>query len=216
MTAQLSRIVYRIGSPENDQYHFTDQKDHADIAKNNGYEVDEYVLAGMNSEPVAWVARDDLTDKAIISTPAYRSLEDAEERTVFDLAPLYAAPPAPVTVPDVLEQLRSIVADHRALPRRKELISGQRYSYVLLEEVEAIVDNDCRAAMLKAGPVTAATVPAGWKLVPVEPTAEMISSGITAHYERSQIQIHDRPAPGPMECGYLAMLAASPAAPEQE
>ncbi|WP_247607246.1 hypothetical protein [Enterobacter hormaechei] len=53
-------------------------------------------------------------------------------------------------------------------------------------------------------------IPDGWVLVPVEPTAEMISSGITAHYERSQIQIHDRPAPGPMECAYVAMLAAAP------
>lgn len=53
-------------------------------------------------------------------------------------------------------------------------------------------------------------IPDGWKLVPVEPTAEMISSGIAAHYERSQIQIHDRPAPGPMECAYVAMLAAAP------
>ncbi|CZZ81426.1 Uncharacterised protein [Enterobacter hormaechei] len=50
----------------------------------------------------------------------------------------------------------------------------------------------------------------GWVLVPVEPTAEMISSGITAHYDRNQIQIHDRPAPGPMECAYVAMLAAAP------
>lgn len=53
-------------------------------------------------------------------------------------------------------------------------------------------------------------IPDGWVLVPVEPTAEMISSGIAAHYERSQIQIHDRPAPGPMECAYVAMLAAAP------
>ncbi|HCN5322503.1 TPA: hypothetical protein N6X42_002900 [Escherichia coli] len=53
-------------------------------------------------------------------------------------------------------------------------------------------------------------IPDGWALVPVEPTAEMISSGIAAHYERSNIQIHDRPAPGPMECAYVAMLAAAP------
>ncbi|WP_261588925.1 hypothetical protein [Escherichia coli] len=50
----------------------------------------------------------------------------------------------------------------------------------------------------------------GWVAVPILPTTEMIYSGITAHYERSQIQIHDRPAPGPMECAYMAMLAAAP------
>lgn len=55
--------------------------------------------------------------------------------------------PEPV-VREVLEHLRSIVADPRLLPRRKEWISGQQYSYVLLEEVEAIVEHACRAAML--------------------------------------------------------------------
>ncbi|ELH1937234.1 hypothetical protein RPH50_001941 [Salmonella enterica] len=61
---------------------------------------------------------------------------------------LYTTPPAPV-VPDVLERLRIIVSDPRALPRRKEWISGQQYSYVLLENVEAMVEEACRAAMLK-------------------------------------------------------------------
>ncbi|EGO8937019.1 DUF551 domain-containing protein [Escherichia coli] len=41
-----------------------------------------------------------------------------------------------------------MVADPRALPRRKEWVSGQQYSYVLLENVEAMVDEACRAAML--------------------------------------------------------------------
>ncbi|MDT7342871.1 hypothetical protein [Citrobacter freundii] len=53
-------------------------------------------------------------------------------------------------------------------------------------------------------------IPDGWVIVPAEPTAEMLQSGISAHYERNQIQIHDRPAPGPMECAYVAMLAAAP------
>ncbi len=70
---------------------------------------------------------------------------------------LESAPPAPVSVPDVLKRLRSLVADQRALPRRKEWISGQQYSYVLLENVEAMVDEACRAAMLQgAEPVTTA------------------------------------------------------------
>lgn len=58
--------------------------------------------------------------------------------------------PAPV-VPEELGRLRSIVADPKRLPRRKEWVSGQQYSYVLLEEVEAIVDEACRAAMLNGG-----------------------------------------------------------------
>lgn len=61
---------------------------------------------------------------------------------------LYTAPPAPA-VPAVLERLRAIVADPRALPRRKEWVSGQQYSYVLLENVEAMVNEACRDAMLE-------------------------------------------------------------------
>ncbi len=61
---------------------------------------------------------------------------------------LYTATPAPA-VPAVLERLRAIVADPRALPRRKEWVSGQQYSYVLLENVEAMVDEACHAAMLQ-------------------------------------------------------------------
>lgn len=53
-------------------------------------------------------------------------------------------------------------------------------------------------------------VPDGWRLAPEQATPEMLQAGIAAHYERSQAQIHDRPAPGPMECAYDAMLAAAP------
>ncbi|EJY3720859.1 hypothetical protein OGB43_005166, partial [Salmonella enterica] len=63
--------------------------------------------------------------------------------------PVYTAPPA-LVVPEVLERLRSIVTDPRALPRRKEWVSGQQYSYVLLENVEAMVEEACRAAMLQS------------------------------------------------------------------
>ncbi|VTT30636.1 Eaa1 [Klebsiella pneumoniae] len=59
-------------------------------------------------------------------------------------------------------------------------------------------------------PGNSPAIPDGYVMAPKVPTDEMISSGIAAHYERSQIQIHDRPAPGPMECAYVAMLAAAP------
>ncbi|HDU1553241.1 TPA: DUF551 domain-containing protein [Klebsiella pneumoniae] len=64
----------------------------------------------------------------------------------------------------------------------------------------------------KAEPIigNSPVIPDGYVMAPKVPTDEMISSGIAAHYERSQIQIHDRPAPGPMECAYVAMLAAAP------
>ena len=106
--------------------------------------------------------------------------------------PLYAAP-QPVAVPDEIDLNDPALDTHR-----KWMAEGW---------------NRCRAAMLQPSS-GALQLPDRWKLVPVEPTAEMISSGIAAHYERSQIQIHDRPAPGPMECAYVAMLAAAPVNPE--
>ncbi|WP_233423215.1 MULTISPECIES: DUF551 domain-containing protein [Klebsiella pneumoniae complex] len=112
-------------------------------------------------EPIAWL-NDAYLARGVVDGEA--GSEDAGPGYI----PVYreAGPqPAPV-VPVGLEHLRSIVADPRLLPRRKEWIGGQQYSYVLLEEVEAIVDEACRAAMLAAAPQSPgsepATVPGKW------------------------------------------------------
>lgn len=52
-------------------------------------------LASLEAEAVAFVMADDLKDSSIISTPAYRDLGEAMERTVGDMVALYTAPPAP-------------------------------------------------------------------------------------------------------------------------
>lgn len=59
-------------------------------------------LASLEAEAVAYVMADDLKDSSIISTPAYRDLGEAMERTVGDVVALFTAPPAPVAVPDGL------------------------------------------------------------------------------------------------------------------
>ncbi|EJH6417269.1 TPA: hypothetical protein HNX65_23935 [Escherichia coli] len=96
-------------------------------------------LASLEAEPVAWM-RDDADGREYNARNEFSGGGKG--------VPLYRVPPAPV-VPAVLERLRSIVTDPRALTRRKEWVSGQQYSYVLLEDVEAMVDEACRAAMLK-------------------------------------------------------------------
>ncbi|ENB5222404.1 hypothetical protein ABH130_004952 [Escherichia coli] len=96
-------------------------------------------LASLEAEPVAWM-RDDADGREYNARNEFSGGGKG--------VPLYRVPPAPV-VPAVLERLRTIVADPRALPRRKEWVSGQQYSYVLLENVEAMVDEACRAAMLQ-------------------------------------------------------------------
>ncbi|HAV2293173.1 hypothetical protein [Enterobacter cloacae] len=70
-------------------------------------------LASLEAEPVAYVMADDLKDSSIISTPAYRDLGEAMERTVGDVVALFTAPPAPVSVmdEDLLHMAASAIED---------------------------------------------------------------------------------------------------------
>lgn len=103
-------------------------------------------LAAMDSEPVAENIRiADALEGLLWPNMAIGNKAVIQE--AIEALRAYHAHP----VPAGLEYLRSIVADPRLLPRRKEWIGGQQYSYVLLEEVEAMVDEACRAAMLHAG-----------------------------------------------------------------
>ena len=82
-------------------------------------------------------------------------LDEAEQELIVTINKYASQLAVEPVVPAVLERLRTIVADPRALPRRKEWVSGQQYSYVLLENVEAMVDEACHAAMLhSAEPVS--------------------------------------------------------------
>lgn len=139
------------------------------------------LLAGMDSEPVAYTDEEELNfvnDMACMWTKGMGINE----------VPLYRhAPPAPVAVPDEMT------------PKQASRTYGG--------EVCGYLDgwNACRAAMLKAGPVTAARVPDGWKLVPVEPTKDMLRAGqsVVGFWLNT------------VHC-YSKMIAAAPAAPEQE
>ncbi|UOH49842.1 hypothetical protein MT488_14650 [Enterobacter ludwigii] len=151
-------------------------------------------LASIEAEPVAF--RSKLKSPAAIGSERW-DYTDHRQPDAFELENcvierLYTAPPAPVAVPDAM--------------------TPKQASRAYCGEVRGYRDgwNACRAVMLQGADGNSPVIPDGWVMVPVEPTAEMLQSGISAHYERSQIQIHDRPAPGPMECAYVAMLAAAP------
>lgn len=129
----------------------------------------ELALVAMDSEPVA--VTDDELNAALqlhrLKVDGHSQLSDAF-RAGFRYS-RRTTPQQPVAQ-EALEHLRSIVADPRLLPRRKEWIGGQQYSYVLLEEVEAMVDEACRAAMLQGG--NSPVIPEGWQ-VEAEKLAEM-------------------------------------------
>lgn len=69
--------------------------------------------------------------------------------------------------------------------------------------------NACRAAMLKAEPVSQPyKLPDGWKLVPVEPTAEMREA-----YHQAQAEYEDEDGLWSPDHQWQAMLAAAPQEP---
>lgn len=116
------------------------------LTRGEQMELARIALASLEAEAVAWTDDEELRDvKQYGFGEIFQCPPDkyADPRRVISL---YREPPA---VPAVLERLRAIVSDPRALPRRKEWVSGQQYSYVLLENVEAMVDEACRAAMLQ-------------------------------------------------------------------
>lgn len=175
----------------------------AQIAAGGGFNFDEIAvlariaLASLEAEAVCVIDQSNLD---YLKSGSDADVWPASRTEMGDVLLYRAAPPAPISVPVALNRLRSIVADPRALPRRKEWISGQQYSYVLLENVEAMVDDACRAAMpqelqksagvsnncrsnenvqgLQAG--NSPGIPDGWKLVPVEPTANQWAAGMQA------------------------------------
>lgn len=95
-------------------------------------------LAGMNSEPVAYFYPGYETEWQGVALA-----EELDDEQKARCIPLYAAPPAPVAVPDEMYWQDAPV---EGSTRAAAYATGW---------------NACRAAMLKAGPVTAATVPDG-------------------------------------------------------
>ena len=118
-------------------------------------ELARIALASLEAEAVAYVMADDLKDSSIISTPAYRDLGEAMERTVGDVVALFTAPPAPVSVPDDV-----MAAMHKVARIRIDLndFDGDKRGILdcLGDAEEALIEVvNRRAAMLQgAEPVT--------------------------------------------------------------
>ncbi|WP_458763613.1 Lar family restriction alleviation protein [Cupriavidus basilensis] len=80
--------------------------------------------------------------------------------------------------------------------------------------------DDCRPSLRekwnRRAPAEAG-VPAGWKLVPVEPTEGMVDAAIRERGDLSDIAAGRKPYPAiETRMAYRAMLAAAPAAPKAE
>ncbi|MFX2602942.1 hypothetical protein [Enterobacter asburiae] len=90
--------------------------------------------------------------------------------------PLFTAPPAPVSVPD--EDLL-----HMAASAIEDLLSNKdRSGAGVWADVPARLR---RAAMLQGAAGNSPVIPDGWKLVPVEPTEDMIVNGFESEPDES-------------------------------
>ena len=165
--------------------------------------------APIEAEPVAYMWDSDRKD---VDAPGYYRpehkifAESSVKRYGGKVVALYAAPPAPVSVPD--EMAATFIA---AIENEQDRLFGQDYLMdskdcidVIREEVTRIKAS--RGAMLQGADGNCPVIPDGWKLVPVEPTSEMQSAAAGA------IRFDTTPI-NKLWTGnavYKAMLAAAP------
>ena len=146
-------------------------------------------LASLEAEPVAY----------IFKHPAGRlfwALTDESNKGQSDVMPVYTTPPEPASVPD--EDLL-----HMAASAIEDLLSNKdRYCAGVWADIPAKLR---RAAMLQGADGNSPVIPDGWKLVPIDPTKDMLRAGqsVVGFWLNT------------VHC-YSKMLAAAPAAPQQE
>ncbi|MEP8848049.1 hypothetical protein ABKV87_22610 [Enterobacter hormaechei] len=149
-------------------------------------------LASLEAEPVAWAHRLINKRNGVVHPWVYGSAEACpSEGDIFNIEvmPLYTVPPAPVSVPDAMEMDDDFDS--------------------AFEHGKAVGWNAYRAAMLQSfgnsEQLNSPVIPDGWKLVPIDPTKDMLRAGqsVVGFWLNT------------VHC-YSKMLAAAPAAPQQE
>ncbi|MGR7031558.1 hypothetical protein ACU632_17155 [Klebsiella aerogenes] len=151
----------------------------------------EFALAAMDSEPVAWTEKCEITNMQATGLYLRGFPDNSHGRDI----PLYRhAHPAPVALKD--HQMRELVNQLR------DTAIQYHGTQQLREQIARVI----RAAMLQAEPVTTANklgnspvIPDGYVMVPKEPTESMINAWLS---EVANWRGHI--------AGYKAMLAAAP------
>ena len=191
-------------------------------------------LASLEAEPVAWAHRLINKRNGVVHPWVYGSAEACpSEGDIFNIEvmPLYTAPPAPVSVPAAME----IDDDFDSAFEHGKAVGWNAYRAAMLQGAEPVTtaykspdDFICMltgrakylrekgeikspelleraAAALQGESVNAPSIPNGWKLVPIDPTKDMLRAGqsVVGFWLNT------------VHC-YSKMLAAAPAAPQQE
>ena len=151
-------------------------------------------LASLEAEPVAWL----LSGGGAKNNVSFDS-GNAYADPLREVTPLYTAPPAPVA-------LTSGYSDF------EEIWSSSTHPLTQDDEMKDFawdIWNACRAVMLQSfgnsEQLNSPVIPDGWKLVPIDPTKDMLRAGqsVVGFWLNT------------VHC-YSKMLAAAPAAPQQE
>ncbi|EPW1718589.1 hypothetical protein QM101_09910 [Enterobacter hormaechei] len=143
--------------------------------------LNEIALASLEAEPVGEVVLGEYDDcgchpDARVACIAADGQADWEN--FKDGARLYAAPPAPVSVPlaihdEDFEKALSVLND-----TLDDCGDSERGLLLALDKAGIEVRSDtCRAAMLQGADGNAPVIPDGWVMVPEEPTHEMLEAG---------------------------------------
>lgn len=109
-------------------------------------------LASLEAEPVAWL----LSGGGAKNNVSFDS-GNAYADPLREVTPLYTATPAAVSVPDAMEMDDDFDS--------------------AFEHGKAVGWNACRAAMLQGAVGNSPVIQDGWRLVPEEPTHEMLEAG---------------------------------------
>ncbi|HIF2325136.1 TPA: hypothetical protein ACXZPG_000652 [Salmonella enterica] len=145
----------------------------------------EIALAALTAEPVAWTDAEELRDLRTVGFCEMFTVEPvSKDADMYRVIPLYTAPPVPVSVPDGLKQAVEFYEQVK-----QENIPVETGAWK--DAVNWVLEEACRATMLQAnqrdlsqpvGPQVAEyeqiMLQAGWVMVPVEPTDEMIAAAM--------------------------------------
>ncbi|WP_438436569.1 hypothetical protein [Kluyvera georgiana] len=146
--------------------------------------------APANAEPVAWLwSHRKHPSEVTLVRPEDDERAEGAHWSGWSCQALYAAHPAPISVPAAMEMDDDFDSS--------------------FEHGKAVGWNACRAAMLQSfgnsEQLNSPVIPDGWQLVPIDPTKDMLRAGqsVVGFWLNT------------VHC-YSKMLAAAPAAPQQE
>lgn len=151
-------------------------------------ELARIALASLEAEAVCVIDQSNLD---YLKSGADADVWPASRKEMGDVLLYRSATPAPVSVPD------EVTAE--------DCPAFVKYDVTDVDEAWARGFNACRAAMLQGADGNSPVIPDGWKLVPIDPTKDMLRAGqsVVGFWLNT------------VHC-YSKMLAAAPAAPQQE